>query len=79
MNDKYIEKLGRLICNTYGIKDHEPARVGKLINTTYRLLEDEYMYEMREIANQAQWGDEESERRMDIISSNGPTGEHYAD
>ena len=23
------------------------------------------------------WGDEQSEKRLDIIGSNGPTGEHY--
>ena len=74
MNDKYIEKLGRLICNTYGIKDQDPYRVGKLINTTFRLLEDEMIRDMREEANRAQWGDEASERRMDIISSNGNIG-----
>ena len=73
MNDRYLEKLGRLICNTYGIKDHEPARVGKLINTTYRLLEDEYIRDCREEANKAQW----DEKRMDVVGSNGNEGLHY--
>ena len=73
MNQKYIEKLGRIICNTYNIAQHDPAKVGKLINTTYRLLEDEYMYEMREEANKAQW----DEDRIDTIGSNGNEGLHY--
>ena len=73
MNEKYIEKLGRIICNTYGIAKHDPAKVGKLINTTYRLLEDEYIRDCREEANQAQW----DETRIDRIGANGATGEHY--
>ena len=73
MNEKYIEKLGRLICNTYGIKDQDPYRVGKLINTTYRLLEEEEMYELREEVNKSQW----DEKRMDVVGSNGNEGLHY--
>jgi len=73
MNDRYLEKLGRLICNTYGIKDQDPARVGKLINTTYRLLEEEEMYELREEVNKSQW----DEKRMDVVGSNGNEGLHY--
>lgn len=64
MNEKYQEKLGRLIANTYGIKGHDHQRIGKLIETSYLLLEQEEMRDLREQANQAQWGDE---RRMDII------------
>lgn len=74
MNDKYIEKLGRIIINTYDIKNQDAARVGKLIKTTYQLLEEEYIRDCREEINKAQWGDEASERRMDIISSNGNIG-----
>ena len=73
MNDKYIEKLGRIICNTYGIAKHDPAKVGKLINTTYRLLEDEYIRDCREEANKAQW----DEDRIDTIGANGNEGLHY--
>ena len=77
MNQKYIEKLGRIICNTYGIAKHDPAKVGKLIHTTFRLLEEEMMRDLREEANKAQWGDEAAERRMDIIGSNSNEGLHY--
>ena len=73
MNDKYLEKLGRIICNTYNIAQHDPAKVGKLINTTYRLLEDEYIRDCREEANKAQW----DEDRIDVISKNGNDGLHY--
>ena len=66
MNDKYIEKLGRIICNTYGIAQHDPSKVGKLINTTYRLLEDEYIRDCREEVNKAQWDEK----------CNGWCGEH---
>jgi phosphate uptake regulator len=77
MNEKYQEKLGRLIANTYGIKGHDHQRIGKLIETSYQLLEQEEMRDLREQANQAQWGDEESERRIDIIGSNSNEGLHY--
>jgi phosphate uptake regulator len=77
MNEKYQEKLGRLIANTYGIKGHDHQRIGKLIETSYQLLEQEEMRDLREKANQAQWGDEESERRIDIIGSNSNEGLHY--
>ena len=70
MNDKYIEKLGRIICNTYGISKYDPAKVGKLINTTYRLLEDEYIRDCREEVNKAQW----DEARIDVIGQNGNVG-----
>ena len=75
MNDKYLEKLGRLICNTYGIKDQNHERVGKLIQTSYKLLNEEYMRDCREQANKAQW----DEKRIDVVGSNGNEGLHYAD
>ena len=74
MNDRYLEHLGRLIINTYGIKEQHPLMVGKLIQTSYRLLEEEEIRDLREEVNKSQWGDEASERRMDIISSNGNIG-----
>ena len=70
MNDKYIEKLGRLIINTYGIKDQDPLRVGKLVKTSYLLLAEEEMRDAREQVNQAQW----NEKRMDVIGQNGNIG-----
>ena len=73
MNQKYIEKLGRIICNTYNIAQHDPAKVGKLINTTYQLLNEEYLRDCREEANKAQW----DEARIDVISRNGNDGLHY--
>lgn len=75
MNEKYQEKLGRLIANTYGIKGHDHQRIGKLIETSYQLLEQEEMRDLREQANQAQW--DEGERRMDNIGPNGNEGLHY--
>ena len=75
MNDKYTEKLGRLIINTYGIKDQEPIRVGKLVKTSYLLLEEEEMRDAREQVNQAQW----DERRADIIGQNGNIGYETVD
>lgn len=74
MNEKYQEKLGRLIANTYGIKGHDHQRIGKLIESSYLLLEQEEMRDLREQANQAQWGDE---ARVDIVGSNGNDGLHY--
>ena len=73
MNDKYTEKLGRLIINTYGIKDQDPLRVGKLVKTSYLLLAEEDMRDAREEVNKAQW----DEKRIDIVGANGATGEHY--
>ena len=73
MNDKYTEKLGRLIINTYGIKDQDPLRVGKLVKTSYLLLTEEEIRDMREEANKAQW----DERRADVIGANGNEGLHY--
>ena len=70
MNDKYTEKLGRLIINTYGIKDQDPLRVGKLVKTSYLLLAEEDMRDAREEVNKAQW----DERRADIIGQNGNIG-----
>ena len=77
MKDKYLEQLGRLIINTYGIKEQNPMMVGKLIHTSYKLLENEEMRDSREEANKSQWGDEASEKRMDIIGSNSNEGLHY--
>mgnify|MGYP006267213607 CR=1 FL=1 len=45
MNDEYVEKLGRLIINTYGIKDQNPLMLGKLVQTSYRLLLKEWLEE----------------------------------
>ena len=73
MNNKYTEKLGRLIINTYGIKDQDPLRVGKLVKTSYLLLAEEEMRDAREEVNKAQW----DERRVDIIGANGNEGLHY--
>ena len=73
MNDKYTEKLGRLIINTYGIKDQDPLRVGKLVKTSYLLLAEEDMRDAREEVNKAQW----DEKRIDIVGANGATVEHY--
>lgn len=70
MNDKYTEKLGRLIINTYGIKDQDPIRVGKLVKTSYLLLTEEEIRDMREEANKAQW----DEKRIDIVGQNGNIG-----
>ena len=70
MNDKYTEKLGRLIINTYGIKDQDPLRVGKLVKTSYLLLVEEDMRDAREEVNKAQW----DEKRMDIVGQNGNVG-----
>ncbi len=73
MNDKYTEQLGRLIINTYGIKDQDPLRVGKLVKTSYLLLAEEDMRDAREEVNQAQW----DEKRADVIGQNGNEGLHY--
>ena len=54
MNEVYLERLGRIICDTYTIKDQDHYRVGKLINATYKLLEEEMMRDLREAANQSQ-------------------------
>lgn len=70
MNDKYTEKLGRLIINTYGIKDQDPFRVGKLVKTSYLLLAEEEMRDAREEVNKAQW----DEKRIDIVGQNGNVG-----
>ena len=70
MNDKYTEKLGRLIINTYGIKDQDALRVGKLVKTSYLLLAEEDMRDAREEVNKAQW----DEKRIDIVGQNGNVG-----
>jgi len=75
MNDRYLEHLGRLIINTYGIKEQHPLMVGKLIQTSYRLLEEEEIRDLREEVNKSQW----DEKRMDVVGSNGNEGLHYAD
>ena len=77
MNEKYQTKLGRMVANAYGITGYDHQRIGKLIESSYLLLEQEEMRDMREQANQAQWGDEEAERRIDIIGSNSNEGLHY--
>ena len=70
MNDKYTEQLGRLIINTYGIKDQDPLRVGKLVKTSYLVLAEEDMRDAREEVNKAQW----DEKRIDIVGQNGNVG-----
>ena len=75
MNDRYLEHLGRLIINTYGIKEQHPLMVGKLIQTSYRLLEEEEIRDCREEVNKSQW----DEKRIDVVGSNGNEGLHYAD
>lgn len=75
MDKKYIEKLGRIIMNTYGIQDQDAARVGKLINTTYQLLEEEYIRDCREEANKAQYDEDwQSNQRDRAIAQNGNIG-----
>lgn len=73
MNDKYLTQLGRLIINTYGIKDQDPLKVGRLVKASYMLFLQEEIRDAREEVNQSQW----DEKRIDTIGQNGATGEHY--
>lgn len=77
MNADYIEELGRALKNTYGIKDHEPKMIGKLAFNLVKYFQMEEERDAREAANKAQWGDEASERRIDIIGANSNEGLHY--
>ena len=75
MNDEYLERLGRIIKNTYDIKNHEPYYIGKLIRTTYLLLAEEEMRDNRERINKMQYDEDwQSNDRDRAVSQNGNVG-----
>jgi hypothetical protein len=76
-NDKYYElfaRKARLIVNR---QDDNDKALGQALVFLYEMIERENDRDAREQANQAQWGDDASEKRSDIIGQNGNDGLHY--
>ncbi len=74
LNDKNYElfaKKARLIVNR---QDDNDKALGQALVFLYEMIQREQERDDREQANKAQWGDEASEKRMDIIGQNGPVG-----
>ena len=72
--DKHYElfaKKARLIVSR---QDDSDKALGQALVFLYEMIDRENERDSREKANQAQWGDESSEKRMDIIGQNGPVG-----
>ena len=72
--DKYYElfaKKARLIVSR---QDDSDKALGQALVFLYEMIDRENERDSRQDANQAQWGDDESEKRMDIIGQNGPVG-----
>jgi hypothetical protein len=69
------------ICNrVLGIKHVYDMRFNKAWDTYEKLVGEHYASRKREASLDkilADWGDEASEKRQDIVGANGPTGEHY--
>lgn len=70
------------ICNrVLGIKHVYDMRFNKAWNTYEKVVEEYYAWKPREVNfdDVPDWGNEEAERRQDIVGANGPTGEHYTE
>jgi hypothetical protein len=76
LNNDYLEKLGRMMRNTYNIEtpsEYGDFNIGRTVMGMILYLQNEQIRDMRETVNKSQW----DEKRMDIIGQNGSTGEHY--
>jgi hypothetical protein len=68
-NDDFCNKV-------LGIKHVYEMRFSKAWDTYEKVVEEYYAWKPREV-NFDDWGDEDSEKRQDIVGQNGPTAEHY--
>ena len=59
-----------------GIKHVYEMRFSKAWDTYEKVVEEYYAWKPRAV-DFGDWGDEDSEKRQDIIGQNGPTAEHY--
>lgn len=75
LEKNYLEKMGRLLINTFNISGHNDYDVGRMSQNVYHFFLGEQERDMREQVNQSQW--DEGERRMDNIGPNGNEGLHY--
>lgn len=73
LEKNYLEKMGRLLINTFNISGHTDYDVGRMSQNIYHFFLNEQERDMREQVNQSQW----DEKRMDVVGSNGNTGDHY--
>jgi hypothetical protein len=73
-NYELFAKKARLIVNR---QDDNDKALGQALVFLYEMIDRENERDAREEANKAQWGDETSEKRSDIIGQNGNDGLHY--
>lgn len=73
LEKNYLEKMGRLLINTFNISGQTDYDVGRMSQNVYHFFLNEQERDMREQVNQSQW----DEKRMDVVGSNGNTGDHY--
>lgn len=73
-NDKYYELFARKARLIVSRQDDSDKALGQALVFLYEMIERENERDSREQVNKAQWGDEDSEKRMDIIGQNGPVG-----
>lgn len=85
LEKNYLEKMGRLLINTFNISGHTDYDVGRMSQNVYHFFLNEQERDMREKVNQSQyWNDKTKygnpddwsweEKRMDVIGQNGNVG-----
>lgn len=70
LEKNYLEKMGRLLINTFNITGYTEYDVGRMSQNVYQFFITEQERDMREQVNQSQW----DEKRMDVIGQNGNVG-----
>jgi len=61
-----------------GIAEVYELRFSKAWDTYEKVVAEHHAWKPRTVDfDFGDWGDEEAERRQDIVGANGPTGEHY--
>jgi len=79
LEDKYYKTIGKNIALELGLDLPQEMwlNLGSYAWMVTNFVQAERNRDAREAVNKAQWGDEQSEKRQDIVGANGPTGEHY--
>lgn len=76
LEDKYYTTLGKNIALHFNLNviESEWTELGKYAWMVTHFVDAERNRDLRELANQAQWGSEADEKRIDVIGSNGNIG-----
>jgi predicted lipid carrier protein YhbT len=76
LEDKYYKTIGKNIALELELDLPQEMwiNLGRYAWMVTQFVQAERNRDLRESVNQAQWGDEKSEKRMDVISQNGNVG-----